>query len=106
VPATATPVFFSSDDFESALRRSRENGGCLRMIAATSPQNVLAAALRQIRQGTFRNTAALSTWLYAIINGNHSQSGLALKVRQPIRAGFEGTLGVVRDSIRAEFQPT
>jgi RNA polymerase sigma-70 factor (ECF subfamily) len=32
-------------------------------------QNVLADALRQIRQGTFRGAAALSTWLYPIING-------------------------------------
>ena len=32
-------------------------------------QNVLAAALRQIHQGTFRGTAALSTWLYPIIKG-------------------------------------
>lgn len=32
-------------------------------------QNVLADALRQIRQGKFRGAAALSTWLYPIING-------------------------------------
>lgn len=47
-------------------------------------QEVLAYAFRQIRDGKFRGTAALSTWLYPIINGKIADYWRARKSSQPV----------------------